>query len=78
MSRNKNCYNLPILCQVVSGTSSVPARWQKCASTVNAVMPEVIGRLFVETAFKDDSKTDVTFSSCFRPFVYWSLSTKTE
>ncbi|XP_052286695.1 membrane metallo-endopeptidase-like 1 isoform X2 [Dreissena polymorpha] len=45
--------------KVIYGTASVPARWQTCASTVTDAMPEVVGRLFVETAFKEDAKRDV-------------------
>ncbi|XP_052285288.1 membrane metallo-endopeptidase-like 1 [Dreissena polymorpha] len=45
--------------KVIYGTASVPARWQTCVSTVTGAMPEVVGRLFVETAFKEDAKRDV-------------------
>ncbi|KAH3821496.1 hypothetical protein DPMN_123260 [Dreissena polymorpha] len=45
--------------KVIYGTASVPARWQTCAKIVTNAMPEVVGRLFVETAFKEDAKRDV-------------------
>ncbi|XP_052760153.1 membrane metallo-endopeptidase-like 1 isoform X1 [Mya arenaria] len=45
--------------KVLSGTATVPARWQSCAGSVKSAMPEVVGRLFVQEAFKEDAKKDV-------------------
>ena len=46
--------------QALSGTASTPPRWQSCAESVKGAMPEVVGRLFVDEAFKGGAKEDVS------------------
>ncbi|KAL4221850.1 Membrane metallo-endopeptidase-like 1 [Mactra antiquata] len=45
--------------KVLTGSETVPPRWQSCSNSVKNAMPEVVGRLFVAEEFKKEAKLDV-------------------
>ncbi|XP_053379958.1 neprilysin-like [Mercenaria mercenaria] len=45
--------------KVLIGSATESPRWQSCSYTERGWMPEVVGRLFVADAFKEEAKTDV-------------------
>ncbi|XP_060599061.1 neprilysin-like isoform X3 [Ruditapes philippinarum] len=45
--------------KVLSGSATESPRWQSCGDNVKNTMPEVVGRLFVEDAFRKEAKKDV-------------------
>ncbi|XP_063676742.1 neprilysin-4-like isoform X3 [Bolinopsis microptera] len=44
--------------QHVTKVAVKPARWKTCLSAITSYMPEVVGRIFADEAFKEDAKKD--------------------
>lgn len=60
MTLSMSTLSFGLLCQAIYGTTSEAAIWQQCANYVNTNMESAVGRLYVEEAFSEDSKSMVS------------------